>query len=471
MASLGLAFVGTMTMGGWCDPPPPQDNDCKPIECDDGQIVVCQNKCVTPVPVGGTCSLTDLCADDGTCADDATCVATPGVPVGKGTCQHLGRGWLAECSSVDWTFPGQPSTECASGLYCKSGQCPGWNVNRCVKPHKFGDYCDNSVIGQDITPCYECEPGLECVGTGASEGSGSGNVFAKPGMCLKRCEVDRECPCDSKCDTEGPELRYFCKPCRSLHDKCDSTHTCCDDDTRCVEGTCCKQRGTSCENKADCCGTDRCVEVEPGHSECRMCQAYGKECRTDNECCGGGDCREGVCSPTCHEGAPCTVPHKKGPCAKGKWRCYPGGRECEQVVFPADEVCDGKDNDCDGYIDKDAQGVGDECANPTNVHCQGGFEVKGHKVCKNKHLRCEAKEGTDYCNHCGGDCGACEGQPCGTTNLCVPNVVCSGSAGQPQICRPEQPWCNPNSPPLCWHKEDVGKCLGTLVGGSGGSAQ
>jgi hypothetical protein len=99
--------------------------------------------------------------------------------------------------------------------------------------------------------------------------------------------------------------------------------------------------------------------------------------------------------------------------------------------------------------------------------------VKGHTVCKLGKVKCEAKEGEngDYCAHCGGACGACLGQPCGVNNLCTPNVECSGLAGVVVCHEKDNDWCSPAASPLCWHKEDLGKCLGTLVGGSGGSAQ
>ncbi|MBW2548176.1 MAG: putative metal-binding motif-containing protein, partial [Deltaproteobacteria bacterium] len=96
--------------------------------------------------------------------------------------------------------------------------------------------------------------------------------------------------------------------------------------------------------------------------------------------CGALDCPEpliaveGTChkaDPVTHEepelGEPCGERAGVGECVEGEYVCTEDGTGvvCEGAVGPSDEVCDGKDNDCDGTKDNGSEeacdGVDNDC--------------------------------------------------------------------------------------------------------------
>jgi len=50
----------------------------------------------------------------------------------------------------------------------------------------------------------------------------------------------------------------------------------------------------------------------------------------------------------------CSVDNKKGECANGQTDCPMGQEVCKQVNFPKAEICNGKDDNCNGLIDDNA---------------------------------------------------------------------------------------------------------------------
>jgi hypothetical protein len=63
------------------------------------------------------------------------------------------------------------------------------------------------------------------------------------------------------------------------------------------------------------------------------------------------------CNGVIDEGHPaggdaCTIPGLLGVCNAGETSCAAGPMVCKQTHFPGTEVCDGKDNDCDGQVDE-----------------------------------------------------------------------------------------------------------------------
>jgi hypothetical protein len=121
-------------------------------------------------------------------------------------------------------------------------------------------------------------------------------------------------------------------------------------------------------------GTEKCVGGQI------VCQ---QNLQSSNEVCNGldDDCNGTVDDGFPGAGQPCTVPNQppNTPCAQGQTNCFGGQNGCSQTVFPSPEICDGKDNDCNGTIDDPSvvegkvcdSGLGGECA-AGKTQCTGG---------------------------------------------------------------------------------------------------
>ena len=203
-------------------------------------------------------------------------------------------------------------------------------------------------------------------------------------------------------------------------------------------------------------GQQRCFGGALGHCEGEITPEAEEICddRAIDEDC-DGSANEGC---ECADGDSRACGSAQGNCERGVQTCNRGTwSACDAAVMPADEICNGQDDDCDGQIDEPFPNVGTECSVGT-----GRCRVAGRRVCAadGQATFCDARPGDPMLEICNGQDDDCDGQidepqeanlpcyfgPAGTAGVgtCRPGVqVCAlgnlGACAQeirpaPEIC-------------------------------------
>jgi hypothetical protein len=156
------------------------------------------------------------------------------------------------------------------------------------------------------------------------------------------------------------------------------------------------------------------------------CNAGRCVCNGPAQCGAGFTCSNETpirfCRPSCSEGVgECSVAGVRK-CGVGVGQCCvnDAAATCTDVVPPAGtaEVCDGKDNNCNGFVDE-------------NLSCQGCVPLP--EVCDGKDNDCDGQideTGAGGLVDVGGPCGSSIGRCTPGTAVCANGVLgCSGSTG------------------------------------------
>jgi len=208
--------------------------------------------------------------------------------------------------------------------------------------------------------------------------------------------------------------------------------------------------GSSCGGVLTCTpqGTVECTGVTCNTPNCmEVCNGQDDDCdgNTDEGTLAGSctDCCTDVCCKFDTQGnclEDCTAYQDIGECDFGDLICQAGGFTCVGYIGPKPEICDGKDNDCDGMVDDGATCTGGavcqggECVLPcvqSEFPCPAGLICRdvpncGQPPCKFcftdpcNGVSCPSGQ---QCDHDDGTCkDLCDGVMCPTGTQCMSGV-------------------------------------------------
>ncbi|MBM4371391.1 MAG: hypothetical protein FJ098_07030 [Deltaproteobacteria bacterium] len=366
--------------------------------CTDGAVLACttaggvagQQTCV-----GGAwtaCTVTTVCTD-GESAQCTTACSTAGVKICSegawGACMAMAQ---EACDGADNDCDQQVDEEmaavaCNCGAAVGTKACVGGAFTPCTAGSptnpELCDNLDNNCNGQvdeGVTkPCEtDCGDGVQTCYYGAW------------GDCDADEPADEICDgkdndCNGQTDDGLGELSCGLGECAHTEPACVGGNPGACDPMEGKTAETCDQLDNDCdgevdEGAADCCEAGQMAECSSNTGECEKgtwtCQPDGTwgPCSgvlpTDELCDGlDNDCVSGVDNGNPEGGAACGT--DKGECEKGIETCVGGDLVCQGEKAPKDEVCDGKDNDCNEKID---DGL-DEDAYEDNQSCNNGYEL------------------------------------------------------------------------------------------------
>lgn len=270
---------------------------------------------------------------------------------------------------------------CTKGASCDNGKCKqpctfGMTLcgSQCVDTQYNKQHC--GTCDQACTQGTQCNKG-SCVCPDqqqlcASQCTHLQNDPKHCGKCNRVCAQGKVCS-QGTCTSHCPAAQAKCG------------NQCCRPGMRCEQGTCiCSTPGTQ-----DCNGICRVLTAE-------ICD--GK----DNDCNGNIDDLPSPGKP-CYPN-PITKP-LQGECKQGKAKCVQGKEQCVGSIVPTTEVCNGKDDDCDGNVDEDT--AGQPCYTAAQKQTLNVGECKaGISTCKQGKILCinEVKPSLEICDGKDNDC-------------------------------------------------------------------
>lgn len=357
-----------------------------------------------------------------------------------------------DCDGVMDNAPGigQPCTNPAASPECRNGvyQCGQNGVRECVSKgtteicNGKDDNC-NGVVDESNCPCKpgetrdcgqsgdgECKKGKQKCVNGTWSNACEGAVGPKPEVCNGKDDN-----CDGRVDNRPDSPQPLFKECYTGPEGTKGKGPCKGGRQVCVKG----------KYTEECGG-----QVVPQEELC--------ENGVDDNC-------DGLIDNVRDLDKACLDAKRKGKCRGGIYRCWGADRIClAQAPYykgPSTEQCNGLDDDCDGFIDNATKGkadtLGQDCGKDVGL-CQ-----KGKKLCIDGRFSTVCKGATEptpeLCNTKDDDCdgqtdedGVCAKCTSGQVRTCYNGPTSSRGIGR---CR--------DGSELCSQGKWSGQCQGSVV--------